>query len=261
MKVALCFIISNQQILNKENIWIEWIEKNKDIINVYFHYKNYLQIKSHWIQSHCIPQKNIVRTSYYNVVPAYISTMDFAMKHDTENMWFCLLTDSCVPIISPSHFRELFFENYKNSIIKCDKSDWNVDFHRKANLRLLDKQFHLKNDPWFVLKREDAYRVISYSIINKNIYNVICNGGLANESIFAIILQASYQLHNIKNARTHATDWSRMSSSTSPHLFKYGHKKDIDFIQNFLEKNKYTMFLRKVDPEFPDYIIRHFIKN
>ena len=89
---------------------------------------------------------------------------------------------------------------------------------------------------------------------------MICNGGLANESIFAIILQSFYQLPQIKNENTHATDWSRMSSATSPHLFKYGSKRDIDFIREFKKINKYTMFLRKVDPLFPDDIIREFIK-
>ena len=258
MKVALCFIISYKQIINKENIWREWIETNKDIINVYFHYKNFSQIQSPWIKNHCI--KNIVNTSYYNIVPAYIATMDFAIKHDIENKWFCFLTESCVPIISPAKFRELFFENYNYSILKCNKAKWNVDFHRRSNLRFLSKDFHLENVPWFTLKREDVYRVISYSILNKKIYNMICNGGLANESIFAIILQSFYQLSQIKNENTHATDWSRMSSTTSPHLFKYGSKRDIDFIREFKKNNKYTMFLRKVDPLFPDDIILEFIK-
>ena len=33
MKIALCFIINYEHILNKELIWREWIEPNKDIIN------------------------------------------------------------------------------------------------------------------------------------------------------------------------------------------------------------------------------------
>ena len=49
-KVALCFIISYSQSLNKEKIWIEWIEPNKDIINIYFHYKNFSSIKSEFIK-------------------------------------------------------------------------------------------------------------------------------------------------------------------------------------------------------------------
>ena len=52
MKIALCFIISYEHILNKEELWREWIEHNKDIINVYFYYKDLKKIKSEWIQKH-----------------------------------------------------------------------------------------------------------------------------------------------------------------------------------------------------------------
>ena len=40
MKVALCFIISYEHILQKEQLWIDWIKPNQDIINIYFHYKS-----------------------------------------------------------------------------------------------------------------------------------------------------------------------------------------------------------------------------
>ena len=46
MKIALCFIISYEHILNKEDIWKQWIEPNKDIINTYFYYKDITKIKS-----------------------------------------------------------------------------------------------------------------------------------------------------------------------------------------------------------------------
>ena len=58
---------------------------------------------------------------------------------------------------------------------------------------------------------------------------------------------------------THITDWQRMSSPTSPHLFKDGNAEDIQFIENFLEKNEFVMFIRKVHPEFPDEILRKYI--
>ena len=60
---------------------------------------------------------------------------------------------------------------------------------------------------------------------------------------------------------THATDWSRMSTKTSPHIFKNADETDITFIEKFLEKNKYTMFIRKVSPEFPDTILQKYIYN
>ena len=50
-----------------------------------------------------------------------------------------------------------------------------------------------------------------------------------------------------------------MESATSPHLFIKADEKDIKFIDSSLEKNKYVMFIRKVSPEFPDHILRHYI--
>lgn len=261
MKVALCFIISYSHVVNKEHIWMEWIEPNKDIINVYFHYKNYSEIKSDWIRNHAIHPKCIVETDYMHVVPAYLALMNFAMNHDSQNQWFCFLTDSCAPIISPLKFRELFFENYSKTIINWKKAWWNVKFCNRANLKFLKEEAHLANDPWFVMKREDASLCMTYSNINTNIFKLICSGDVANESIFAIILSTFNKLKNVKPAVTHAADWSRMSSATSPHVFKEGDKKDLMFIDAFLEKNRHTMFLRKVDSKFPDQILKDYIAS
>jgi hypothetical protein len=262
MKVALCFIISYEHILNKEEIWREWIEPNKDFINVYFYYKDFNKIKSDWIRKHTIPPNYIYETSYYHVIPAYLSVMRFALTHDNENNWFCMLTDSCCPIISPKKFRYLFYENYNKSIISWKKSWWNIDFHKRANLSMLPKDFHLANDPWFVLKRENVLQIVSFVNVKKEMTKIICAGGLANESLFAIILYCYKELESsdkVISAITHITDWSRMTSATSPHIFKYANEKDIKFIDTELEKNKFSMFIRKISPEFPNEILREYI--
>ena len=62
-KVALCFIINYEHKLHKEEIWKEWINSNKDIINIYFFYKDYNKINSEWIKQHAIPLKYICNTS------------------------------------------------------------------------------------------------------------------------------------------------------------------------------------------------------
>ena len=261
MKVALCFIISYSHIVNKEQIWLDWIKPNKDIINVYFHYKNYSKIKSEWIRNNAIHPKYVVDTNYTHVVPAYLALMSFAFSHDSKNNWFCFLTESCVPIISPLKFRELFFINYSKTIMSWKKAWWNVNFCNRANLKSLKDVYHLANDPWFIMKKEDVNRVLTYSRVNENIYTLICKGDIANESIFAIILESFNQLKNVKQMVTHAADWSRMSSPTSPHVFKEGDKKDLLFINDFLDKNKFTVFLRKVDPKFPDQMLLDYINN
>lgn len=262
MKVALCFIISYEHILNKEEIWKEWIEPNKDIINVYFYYKDFNKIKSQWIREHTIPPNYIHETSYYHVIPAYLSVMKFALLHDTYNSWFCLLTDSCCPIISPKKFRYLFYQNYNKSIMSWREAWWNIEFHKRANLAKLPKELHLANDPWFILMRENVCQVLTFVNRQQEVTKTICNGGLANESLFAIILYCYKQLElkgPVIKSVTHLADWSRMESATSPHLFIKADEKDIKFIDSSLEKNTYASFIRKVSPEFPNDIIRHYI--
>lgn len=258
-KIALCFIISYDHILYKEDLWREWIDHNKDIINVYFFYKDLKKIKSKWVYEHTIPEKNICYTSYYQVIPAYIAILNFALKHDKKNKWFCYLTEACCPIISPSKFRD-FFQKYKNqTIMPYTKAHWNINFHQRANLALLPNIYHLANDPWFVLTRENAIDVMNFIINESRMCTTICDGGLANESLFAIILTHCKKIQNVISKTTHMADWLRMSSPTSPHMFKEGNQEDADFIDNFLSKNEFVMFIRKVHPTFPSEILRNYI--
>jgi hypothetical protein len=264
MKVALCFIISYEHILNKEEIWKKWIEPNKDIINIYFYYKNINKIKSPWIMNHTIPPEYIYETSYFHVIPAYLSILSFAVNHDTSNQWFCLLTDSCCPIVSPRRFRYMFFNYYNKTLLSWKKAWWNIHYHKRANLQKLPSEFHLGNDPWFVMKRENVLQTMHFVKTQQPIIKTICDGGLANESLFAIIMCACKQLeHNcsssVISAVTHLTDWSRMSSFTSPHTFKDANSVDIKFIDTELEKNKFALFIRKIAPEFPDDVLLNYI--
>jgi hypothetical protein len=258
MKVALCFIISYKHILNKEELWKTWIKENQDIINVYFHYKDIKQIQSQWILEHCIPENCIYQTSYYHVIPAYLSLMNYAFNQDKANKWFCFLTDSCCPIISPQHFRYLFQNHYYHSIMSWRKAWWNPVFHKRANLILFPDELRLANDPWFTLTRNHVQSCLGYIERKKTMVKTICSGGLANESLFAIILHCTGKLPSVLNKVTHAADWSRMMNSTSPYLFSQVCDQDIDFIEKTLDKNNYIMFLRKVAPEFPDEVLIHF---
>jgi len=264
MKVALCFIISYQHILNKEQLWIDWIKPNKDIINVYFHYKNINTIKSPWIKLHTIPPKYLQNTTYYNVVPAYLAVMSYAFEHDKQNQWFCLLTDSCVPIVSPKKFRQLFLNYYQASVIKCMPAYWDITLHRRANLRLLSKEFWLANDPWFTLCRDHVYKCILFLTHKTETFNQINMGGLANESLFAIVLQTFGELTNttknrLINSSATLCDWKRMSSPTSPYVFKEATEENINIILNLLKENKHAMFLRKVGSTFSDDALKQIM--
>jgi hypothetical protein len=124
---------------------------------------------------------------------------------------------------------------------------------------MLSKEFHLANSPWFILTRENVIDCLKFVIHNKKIYDIVVLGGLANESLFAIIFKYYNKLEQIVNEQTHITDWSRMTSPTSPFVFIDGEKRNIEFINNNLKKNKYSIFIRKVSPEFPDEVLREYI--
>jgi hypothetical protein len=193
-----------------------------------------------------------------------MALISYAFHHDLNNKWFCLLTDSCVPIISPAKFRKLFFENFRVSLFSWKSAYWNLDIHRRANLRLLKKEFRLANDPWFTLSRAHVHKFIIFLATKNDIYQLVNAGGLANESIFAIMLQTFDELtkpDKLLNTVSTITDWSRMSSPTSPYLFKEATSENINIISNLLKENPHAMFLRKVDRAFPDQAILDLYGN
>jgi hypothetical protein len=195
------------------------------------------------------------------VVPAYLSILNFAFQN-TDNKWFCLLSESCVPIISPNKFRKLMEKYIHQTVMSWKPAYWNIEFHNRANLKLLKNDFHLSNSPWFILSRDHVNKVMFFLFKKNKLYKTICDGGLANESIFAIILKSYNELHNedkVINEVSTITDWTRMESATSPYLFKSGDIYESIEIKELLKKNNYAIFLRKVSPKFPDDILHKFL--
>jgi len=276
-KVALCFLISYEHRLTHEALWKEWIAPNQDIITIYFHYKDAKQLEisgSQWVRAHSLPKEAISPTSYYHIVPALISILAYAYHHDNKNRWFCLLTESCVPIISPAKFRELFMTYGYQSLMKWQASYWNVYLHQRANLRLLPSRFHLANDPWIVLTRTGVEATMNFMLQKNEIYQTICAGGLANESLFAIVMEhygllsppppsppppsppSSPSPSYVRNEITTLSDWTRRSSPTSPYLFVEDSEENYQWITRNRDAHPFAIFLRKVSPEFPDSRLR-----
>jgi hypothetical protein len=89
-------------------------------------------------------------------------------------------------------------------------------------------------------------------------YTLICRGGLANESIFAIMLETYLELgslarHQIVNKSSTLCNWEKMSTPTSPYVFKTGDKYETDYISTHIED--YSMFIRKINPSYPDELL------
>ena len=262
-KVALCFIISYEHVLHQEALWKKWIEPNADIVNVYFHCKHAGKLKkSAFIRQHALPAKFCASTTYINVTPAYLATMSYARRHDRLNTWFCMLTDSCVPCITPAGFRRAFVEHMHKSVIRTRAPYWNIHMHERANLKKLPSQFRLTNDPWFIYTAAHVDLVETFLKTLSGVYNTINAGGFANESLFAIVLQAYGQNNNPKthlNTVSTVADWSRMPKPTSPFTFAFVSEMqtrlELVAMRRMVKDSPDAMFLRKVDRTFPAEVL------
>ena len=259
MKISLCFIISYDHSLNKENIWREWIKPNEDIINIYVYYKDKSKVISPWLKKYLIPESYIYETSYYYVIPAYLSLINYALSEDKSNQWICILTESCCPIISPHQFRYMFNTTYNKSVLSWKYAWWNIHLHKRGNLKYLPQELHLANDPYFILARKDAESLIQFVNKDSRLTTLVCKGGLANESLFAIILYKCNLLNTTICKPSHIVDWTRMASSTSPYLFEEESKKNHEIIKENLNTNNYAFFIRKISPSFPDNVLLYYI--
>lgn len=295
-KCALCFIITYDSILEKPTIWMDWIEANIDILNVYFLLHPKLCQKLHtglatlpaWMTKH--PSSlHIIQsthaTSYLHVVPAYEQVLQHAFAHTEENQWFITLTESCCPLVTPEVFRTVFFQHGYESWMSCSKATWNLHFHTRANLRLLDRDLQLVNDPWFILTRSHLQSMLllnqsSPTSFWQKMRVLVCKGGLANESLFAISFRCLRYLDEngqstnraLVNRQTHATDWTHRNAPTRPHTFSLEKKvsepkpnltgetwspeKEKEWFDQLVHELPDALFVRKVHASFPDEWIR-----
>ena len=258
-KIALCFIISYPQIINHESLWRKWMaQSSHNLFNVYIHCKDKTLIQSEWVKTHCLPDAFIVPTSYYHVVPAYMNLLLYARHHDPENKWFCFLSESCVPMVSPLDFQTKFEAFSEYSFLKWSRAWWSVAFHRRANLHRLPSEYHLGHDPWFILSQSHVDSCLSFMKKERNLYRLMCKGIIANESIFIIMLLMEKNMVNVINSSSTYCDWTRRSSATSPYVFKKRNEKsDILFLKEMKQKKEleYCLFLRKVEKGFDSKLL------
>lgn len=247
--ICLLFLIKYNNNVNHEVAWKTWIESGNSIMP-FFHYNPDLPVTSSWIHAHLLPSNLIRETSYKHVIPAYMSLLAYAIRMCPNAKWFIFVTESCIPIISPLKFNNLFEQYSEKSIMRWTKCWWNPAYTKRANLHKLPERYHLGHDPWFILCRKDANLCIDFirNPQTNSIFRTICDGPIGNESLFAIILEYNGCLHEVMNATTHAADWSRRASPTSPHVFNVVTSNDyVRFVNTFIESGNYlTCFLRKV---------------
>jgi hypothetical protein len=252
MRAALCFLLGRGHGLIHEACWIDWIAPNADWIDVYVHSPPTSR-DSEWVRAHRLPPAYLHPTSYWHVMPACLSLMGYAVTQDARTQWACLLTESCVPLVSPAAFRARFQEDHGRSLIRCQPAYWPVQFHTRAHLRDQPIAWQLANDPWFTLTRVHVEQCLHWVVADPAWVRHIWSGGLANESYVAMALARSGEYPvspRVIPVSSTVADWSRMASATSPYTFRHATPDNLACLCAWAT-NPYRLFWRKADASFP----------
>lgn len=141
-KIAFLFLTLDN--VNWPQFWNEYIEKNKDYLNVYVHPKYPNKITVPWMKKNII--HNLVNTGWGYIVEAYIQLFEEAMK-DKSNKKFITVSESCIPIKSfDVLYNDLQKDNIKTSYIKfmkIKKYDYEERIKTQKNYKKIKFYKHL----------------------------------------------------------------------------------------------------------------------
>lgn len=254
MDVAFCFIVTKD--LNKEHIWRKWLEQLSELglkIKIFTHCSNPSQIHSPWLLKTLIPES--IPTQWGFIMKPTIALF----RHALGSQWACLKTESCVPIISPKKFIELF-NKYKNkTFLSYCKIWWDPKIVTRANLGLIPKEYHWAHQQHVIVCQKDLSGIIKFVDENPILTNTIIKGASADESFIAISIYAFNNFENTMNEITTLVDWPRSPDGNHPYTFTRWSEEDKEVVETLKNKHKFYMFLRKIDTNFPDNILLEFI--
>lgn len=263
--VAFCFLITGD--LTKEHIWREWFDgleklqfKYGIVVHCSLSYKN--TVKSEWLRQWFLPDECMRPTAWGWLVDAMMSMYDHAVQTYPAE-WYTLHSDSCVPMVSPERFVEIFNKYKQKSFVAYDKIWWNPNVVKRANLRMLPPQMHLVHSQWCIFCHEDLSQMVSLSKTNeqiKNILSMVSSGHTGDESYAAILLLNINRLKNVVKKKTTLVDWKRTPNGNNPYKFDAWTFNDVESVRENrrMNANEY-MFMRKVGASFPDSILRRYM--
>jgi len=262
---TFCFLVT--QDLTKEHIWREWFAglerlQFKYAIVVHCSLSHAEKIKSAWLRQWCMPDGCMRPTGWGWVVEAMMSMYDYAVQtHPAE--WYTLHSESCVPMVSPERFVDIFNKYKQKSFISYDKIWWDPKIVNRANLHMLPPPMHLAHSQWCIFCHEDLSQMVNLSKTNeqiKNTLSMMSRGHMADESYAAVLLFIINGLKNVIKKKTTLVDWKRTPNGNNPYTFD---KWTFDDAKSVWENRKTNpnehMFMRKVGPAFPDDVLRKHI--
>jgi hypothetical protein len=266
-KTTFCFLVT--QDLAKEHIWREWFDglsrlQFKHAVVVHCSLSNMDKVKSDWLRQRFMPDECMRPTVWGWLVGAMMSMYDHAVQtHPAE--WYTLHSESCVPMVSPERFIEIFNKHKQRSFISYDKIWWDPKQVNRANLHMFPPQMHLVHPQWCIFCHEDVSQMVNLSKTNEQIkraLSVLMRGNTADESYAVVLLIMINRLKNVINKQTTLADWKRTPNGNNPYTFNTWTLHDMESVREIrMTKANEHMFMRKVGPAFPDDVLRTHIFN
>ena len=262
---TFCFLVTRD--LAKEHIWREWfdgLERLQFKFSVVAHcsLSNKHKVKSEWLKQRLLPDNCMCQTAWGWLVNAMMTMYAYAVKTCPAE-WYTLHSETCVPMVSPEKFIELFNKHKQNSFVAYDKIWWNPSIVKRANLHLLPVQMHLVHSQWCIFCHEDLSQMVNLPKTNarmKHVLSVLMSGSVADESYAAVLLFNINNLKNVIKKQTTLVDWKRTPNGNNPHTFSEWTAQDEAVVRDIRKTSANEhMFMRKVGPTFPDHVLRRHI--
>lgn len=240
-KIALMFLTIEE--LNQSSLWQEYLKGNEDKFNVYIHSKN--PILDPFFSKYRI--KKIVPTKWGHICVAVRNLIQEATKKE-ENYKFVLLSESCVPLVTPKRLYEELTKDDETYLLWTDPW-WREDNPR--TLQCFPQEYRKGNHTWFILNREHALICAEDEEFNEisNAYPV------SDESYMSTLLNFHGKLQVSRRTLTFV-DWTR-SKKSRPYEFKEFNAADFQLLQRSKEEG--YLFARKFSAEYPKSVLKKMI--
>jgi hypothetical protein len=163
-KAKIAFLFISHDHMPLEEIWREfftWHVNSSDLYTIYVHKNQNLTVASEnsFFHSKSAYSPMHVKWQHVSLIQGIRHLVQQALK-DPSNEWFCTVTDSCVPLIPFTMWRNSLLRFNRSIINACNNQNLRVDakhtWHEKYRSIGLQQEQWKQSEPLFAITRKHA---------------------------------------------------------------------------------------------------------
>lgn len=261
MKIAFLFLTLDNT--NQPELWKKYFKNNKDKYNIYCHPKNPDKVTDSFLKNNIV---DIQKTDWSHVIEAEVSLYKEALK-DKDNIYFMLVSESCIPTKTFEEFYSFLFDN-KNTQISYIKEFGDTKekvkyWRRKHNMdKLFNSNYRfVHHSTWYCISRHHVKKILVHPDLKK--FEQLHIG---SEFFFSMLCPDKL----IKNYPITYADWGMKTKSDYINVIIENMWKVYDFesdpdkkriIQNDIKRYKRERMDYGLHPKTFTHITKEDIKN